>query len=107
MIGIERINSLKPSYYIINKIQFFKYEVDALGNMVVPDEFSTGTDSNKLAVTESKFFYDPSDSNLIIKAEDIEYYQEKDIKGLKPIYDTQYEKRRSIDVAESNRFNII
>lgn len=96
-----------PAYYIINKIQFFKYEVDALGNMVVPDEFSTGTDSNKLAVTESKYFYGPSDSKLIIKPEDIEYYQEKDIEGLKPIYDTNYEKQRSIDIAESNRFNII
>lgn len=96
-----------PAYYIINKIQFFKYEVDALGNMVVPDEFSTGTNSNKLAVTESKYFYDPSDSKLIIKPEDIEYYQEKDIEELKPVYDTNYEKQRSIDIAESNRFNII
>ena len=107
LVFFNNTGASTPSYYIINKIQFFKYEVDALGNMVIPDEFSTGTDSNKLAVTESKFFYDPSDSNLIIKAEDIEYYKEKDIKGLKPIYDTQYEKRRSIDVAESNRFNII
>jgi hypothetical protein len=87
-------------YYSIKEIQFFKYIKDSNGEIVFPG------DAPESGVNLTYYYYDPSTNYESLEDLVFDYKGEK-TSGYIPIYNNNFEKIRSIEASESNRFNLI
>lgn len=87
-------------YYSIKEIQFFKYIKDSNGEIVFPG------DAPESGVNLTYYYYDPSTNYESLEDLVFDYKGEKTSNYI-PIYNNNFEKIRSIEASESNRFNLI
>lgn len=91
------------NFYFIQEAQFFPLEEDANGTIVFPG------DTPSSCVKKKYFYYYPSKNKTAKDADSVSYayigYDKPEIYKVK--YDKTFEKIRSINAKESNRFNII
>lgn len=83
------------------EIQFFKKELDADGNIIIP-----GEPVESKVVTEYRY-YDPAKNEDATSIEELVGVTIEPPKGYALAYDEKFNKNRAISVTESNRFNII
>lgn len=83
------------------EIQFFKKELDADGNIIIP-----GEPVESKVVTEYRY-YDPAKNEDATSIEELVGVTIEPPKGYTLAYDEKFNKNRAISVTESNRFNII
>lgn len=83
------------------EIQFFKKELDADGNIIVP-----GEPVESKVVTEYRY-YDPAKNEDATSIEELVGVTIDPPEGYALAYDEDFNKNRAISVIESNRFNII
>ena len=83
------------------EIQFFKKELDADGNIIVP-----GEPVESKVVTEYRY-YDPAKNEDATSIEELVGVTIEPPYGYALAYDEKFNKNRAISVIESNRFNII
>lgn len=83
------------------EIQFFKKELDADGNIIIP-----GEPVESKVVTEYRY-YDPAKNEDATSIEELVGVTIEPPEGYALAYDEDFNKNRAISVTESNRFNII
>lgn len=83
------------------EIQFFKKELDADGNIIIP-----GKPVESKVVTEYRY-YDPAKNEDATSIEELVGVTIEPPSGYTLAYDENFNKNRAISVIESNRFNII
>ena len=83
------------------EIQFFKKELDADGNIIIP-----GEPVESKVVTEYRY-YDPAKNEDATSIEELVGVTIEPPYGYALAYDEKFNKNRAISVTESNRFNII
>lgn len=83
------------------EIQFFKKELDADGNIIIP-----GEPVESKVVTEYRY-YDPAKNEDATSIEELVGVTIEPPYGYALAYDEDFNKNRAISVTESNRFNII
>lgn len=83
------------------EIQFFKKELDADGNIIIP-----GEPVESKVVTEYRY-YDPAKNEDATSIEELVGVTIEPPSGYALAYDEDFNKNRAISVTESNRFNII
>lgn len=83
------------------EIQFFKKELDADGNIIIP-----GEPVESKVVTEYRY-YDPAKNEDATSIEELVGVTIEPPYGFTLAYDENFNKNRAISVIESNRFNVI
>lgn len=93
----------------IKEIEFFEKKTDENGNLLVPNSIDTSA-----VIKTYKKFYNPNENQSAIdnnNPDEIVYgyicKSDEDWEVVKPIYNDNYEKIRSIEASKTNRFDII
>lgn len=100
------VNDWQTGSMSINKSGWYAFNLNRVPNNTKEIGFSIKYEDNKtLTIKDNNLFL--KSYNIVPAEEDIVYIEEDQISNLTPLYDSGYIKKRTIEAAESNRFNIL